>query len=104
MKHIFTFRTKLHGVTSQGTVSSVQTTAIISIAGKIFASRSEEVTGEWQELRSDLHGFSLPWLMFCMVFLCPSSESSEDTAQDDVTIASIRVFPLFFANHLSPQC
>jgi hypothetical protein len=38
--------------------------------------RSEEVTGGWQELRSELHDLSLPWLMFCMVFLCPSSERS----------------------------
>jgi hypothetical protein len=59
MKHIFTFPTKLHGVTSQGTVSSVLTTAIIVIAGKIFAPWSEEVTGGWQELRSDLHGFDM---------------------------------------------
>jgi len=70
MKHIFTFPTKLHGVTSQRTVSSIQTTATIIIAGKIFAPRSEEVTGGWQELLSELRGCSA-WF-----FLCPSSESS----------------------------
>jgi hypothetical protein len=71
-KHIFTFPTKLHGVTSQRTVSSVQITEIITIAGKIFAPRSEEVSGGWRALRSQLHDLSLPWLTFCVVFLCPS--------------------------------
>jgi len=82
MKHIFTFPTKLHGIKSQRTVNSVQTTAIITITGKIHLlvtsslPKSEEVTGGWQEVRSELHDLSLPWLMFCVVFLCPSSESS----------------------------
>ena len=82
MKHIFTFPTKLHGIKSQRTVNSVQTTAIITITGKIHLlvtsslPKSEEVTGGWQEVRSELHDLSLPWLMFCMVFLYPSSESS----------------------------